>query len=219
MCIRDRVKKDLFPELNALHPDRVMNQTNGVTPRRWLKMSNRPLSSLITKTIGAGWEDDLDRLKGLETVSYTHLDVYKRQVQGGDSMNIAQAAAASGLPSKTIRYYEEIGLVRPQRGDNGYRRFDGKSLHKLTFLARARSLGFSIEECRALLALYEDQGRTSAEVKALTVAHLAQVRAKIAELHEMENVLSRLIESCAGDARPDCPILCDLAGAPACHRT
>lgn len=133
-------------------------------------------------------------------------------------MNIAQAAAASGLPAKTIRYYEEIGLVRPQRGDNGYRRFDGKSLHKLTFLARARSLGFSIEECRALLALYEDQGRASAEVKALTVAHLAQVRAKIAELHEMESVLSRLIESCAGDARPDCPILGDLAGAPACHR-
>ena len=134
-------------------------------------------------------------------------------------MNIAQAAAASGLPAKTIRYYEEIGLVRPQRGDNGYRRFDGKSLHKLTFLARARSLGFSIEECRALLALYEDQGRASAEVKALTVAHLAQVRAKIAELHEMQSVLSRLIESCAGDARPDCPILGDLAGAPACHRT
>jgi Cu(I)-responsive transcriptional regulator len=134
-------------------------------------------------------------------------------------MNIAQAAAASGLPAKTIRYYEEIGLVRPQRGDNGYRRFDGKSLHKLTFLARARSLGFSIEECRALLALYEDQGRASAEVKALTVAHLAQVRAKIAELHEMESVLSRLIESCAGDARPDCPILGDLAGAPACHRS
>jgi Cu(I)-responsive transcriptional regulator len=134
-------------------------------------------------------------------------------------MNIAQAAAASGLPAKTIRYYEEIGLVRPQRGDNGYRRFDGKSLHKLTFLARARSLGFSIEECRALLALYEDQGRASAEVKALTVAHLAQVRAKIAELHEMQSVLSRLIESCAGDARPDCPILGDLAGAPACHRS
>ena len=134
-------------------------------------------------------------------------------------MNIAQAAAASGLPAKTIRYYEEIGLLRPQRGDNGYRHFDDKSLHKLTFLARARSLGFSIEECRALLALYEDQGRASSEVKALTVAHLAQVRAKIAELHEMENVLSRLIESCAGDARPDCPILGDLAGAPACHRT
>ena len=134
-------------------------------------------------------------------------------------MNISEAAAASGLPAKTIRYYEEIGLVRPQRSDNGYRSFDGKSLHKLTFLARARSLGFSIEECRALLALYEDQGRASAEVKALTVAHLAQVRAKIAELHEMQSVLSRLIESCAGDARPDCPILGDLAGAPACHRS
>ena len=133
-------------------------------------------------------------------------------------MNISQAAAASGLPAKTIRYYEEIGLVRPQRSGNGYRSFDGTSLHKLAFVARARSLGFSIEECRALLALYEDQGRASAEVKALTVAHLAQVRAKIVELHAMERVLSGLIESCAGDARPDCPILGDLAG-PACHRS
>ena len=134
-------------------------------------------------------------------------------------MNIKDVAARAGLPAKTIRYYEEIGLIRPLRAANGYRVFRESDLHKLAFLARARGLGFSIEECRALMALYEDQGRASAEVKALTVAHLAQVRAKIAELHEMESVLSRLIESCAGDARPDCPILGDLAGAPACHRT
>ena len=131
-------------------------------------------------------------------------------------MNIAQAAAASGLPAKTIRYYEEIGLVRPQRGDNGYRRFDGKSLHKLTFLARARSLGFSIEECRALMALYEDRARASSDVKALAEAHLVRIADKIAELRAMEATLGALVHACAGDARPDCPILSGIAGKECC---
>jgi len=131
-------------------------------------------------------------------------------------MNISQVATASGLPAKTIRYYEEIGLIRPMRGENGYRAFRDSDLHKLAFLGRARSLGFSIEECRALLALYEDRHRASGDVKALAVGHLAQVRAKIAELHAMEATLSELVESCAGDSRPDCPILSGLAG-PACH--
>ena len=131
-------------------------------------------------------------------------------------MNISQVAQASGLPAKTIRYYEEIGLIRPMRGENGYRAFRDSDLHKLAFLGRARSLGFSIEECRALLALYEDRDRASGDVKALAVGHLAQIRAKIAELHAMEATLADLVESCAGDARPDCPILSGLAG-PACH--
>lgn len=131
-------------------------------------------------------------------------------------MNISQVAAASGLPAKTIRYYEEIGLIRPMRGENGYRAFRDSDLHKLAFLGRARSLGFSIEECRALLALYEDRDRASGDVKALAVGHLAQIRAKINELHAMEAALAELVESCAGDARPDCPILSGLAG-PACH--
>jgi len=131
-------------------------------------------------------------------------------------MNISQVATASGLPAKTIRYYEEIGLIRPMRGENGYRAFRDSDLHKLAFLGRARSLGFSIEECRALLALYEDRDRASGDVKALAVGHLAQIRAKIAELHTMEATLADLVESCAGDARPDCPILSGLAG-PACH--
>lgn len=131
-------------------------------------------------------------------------------------MNISQVATASGLPAKTIRYYEEIGLIRPMRGENGYRVFRDSDLHKLAFLGRARSLGFSIEECRALLALYEDRDRASGDVKALAVGHLAQIRAKIVELHAMEATLSELVESCAGDARPDCPILSGLAG-PACH--
>lgn len=131
-------------------------------------------------------------------------------------MNISEVAAASGLPAKTIRYYEEIGLIAPKRSANGYRSFQVKELHALAFLARARSLGFSIESCRALLALYQDQSRASADVKALTLDHLGHIRAKMAELQAMEAVLSKLIEACAGDARPDCPILGDLAG-PHCH--
>ena len=96
-------------------------------------------------------------------------------------MNIAEVAKAAALPAKTIRYYEDIGLIRPQRGANGYRHFRDSDLHKLVFLGRARSLGFSIEDCRALLALYEDQSRASGDVKALAVQHLQQVRAKMAD--------------------------------------
>ena len=97
-------------------------------------------------------------------------------------MNIKEVAARAGLPAKTIRYYEEIGLIRPLRAANGYRAFRDSDLHKLAFLGRARSLGFTIEECRALLALYEDQARASADVKALAQSHLEQIAAKIEEL-------------------------------------
>lgn len=126
-------------------------------------------------------------------------------------MNIAEAARASGLTARTIRYYEGIGLVRPARAENGYRVFDDSDVHKLVFLSRARDLGFSIEECRALLALYEDRGRSSADVKALALAHVAEIETRIRELHEMRKTLVRLIESCAGDERPDCPILAGIA--------
>lgn len=122
-------------------------------------------------------------------------------------MNIAQAGKAAGLPAKTIRYYEEIGLVQPLRGDNGYRQFRESDLHKLNFIGRARSLGFSIEDCRALLALYEDKARSSADVHALASQHLRAIRAKIAELRAMEETLGALVEACHSDARPDCPIL------------
>ena len=127
-------------------------------------------------------------------------------------MNISEVGEKAGLPAKTIRYYEEIGLIRPLRGDNGYRRFRESDLHKLAFVGRARSLGFSIEDCRALLALYEDQGRASADVRALAGRHLDQIAAKIAELQAMQAVLSDLVHACSGDARPDCPILSGLAG-------
>jgi MerR family copper efflux transcriptional regulator len=131
-------------------------------------------------------------------------------------MNISEVGARAGLPVKTIRYYEEIGLIRAARGPNGYRRFREADLHKLAFIGRARSLGFSIEECRALLALYEDKGRASADVKALAERHLAQIAAKIDELRAMQATLTDLVGACAGDQRPDCPILKGLADAGCC---
>ena len=126
-------------------------------------------------------------------------------------MNIGEVSKRSGLPAKTIRYYEDIGLVTPQRSANGYRRFAQSDLHKLSFLGRARSLGFSIENCRTLLALYEDRGRASSDVKTLALTHLSDIETKISALREMHATLSQLVHACAGDERPDCPILADLA--------
>ena len=125
-------------------------------------------------------------------------------------MNIGDVSARSGLPAKTIRYYEDIGLISPLRDTNGYRAFREKELHKLAFLGRARSLGFTIEDCRALLALYDDETRASADVKRIANEHLEQIETKIANLESMRDTLSHLIDECAGDHRPDCPILEDL---------
>ena len=127
-------------------------------------------------------------------------------------MNIKDVAEISGLPPKTIRYYEEIGLVRPGRSANGYRAFGDAEVSTLAFLARARSLGFSIEDCRALVSLYDDRGRASADVKALAEERLAQIDRKIAELQGLKATLGDLVHRCHGDDRPDCPILQDLAG-------
>ncbi|MFY9239440.1 MAG: MerR family DNA-binding protein [Roseovarius sp.] len=125
-------------------------------------------------------------------------------------MNISEASARAGLPAKTIRYYEEIGLITPGRGPNGYRRFSEANVHSLAFLGRARALGFGIEECRALLALYSDEDRASADVKRIAEEHLEAIEAKIALLAGMRDTLRELTHACAGDARPDCPILRDL---------
>lgn len=122
-------------------------------------------------------------------------------------MNIKDAGAQVGLPAKTIRYYEDIGLVTPDRAANGYRDFSAPHLHKLTFLAQARGLGFSIEDCRGLLALWEDQDRASADVRAIAKQHLAEIEAKIIGLQDMRATLADLVQSCAGNARPDCPII------------
>ena len=126
-------------------------------------------------------------------------------------MNIGEVANMADLPIKTIRYYEEIGLIKPKRSTNGYRIFRESDVHKLTFLGRARSLGFSIEDCRALLQLYENDTRASADVKKIAQEHLMCIEAKVKELQAMRNTLSDLIEACAGDDRPACPILSDLA--------
>ena len=127
-------------------------------------------------------------------------------------MNIGDAARQSGLPAKTIRYYEDIGLLNPARGNNGYRDYGVSDLHRLRFLRRSRSLGFSVDECRHLLSLYDDRERESAEVKQLAQAKLDEIDAKVAELQALRATLSHLVDSCHGDARPDCPIIDELAG-------
>jgi len=132
-----------------------------------------------------------------------------------DSMSIGAVSEKSGLPAKTIRYYEDIGLVTPPRQENGYRTYREQDLHKLRFLHRARSLGFTIQECRRLLSLYEDHDRASADVKALAQCHLDDIDTKIGELLAMKATLEDLVRSCRGDDRPDCPILEDLAATSA----
>lgn len=127
-------------------------------------------------------------------------------------MNVGDAARRSGLPAKTIRYYEEIGLVAPDRLANGYRDYSEEDLHFLIFLRRARGLGFGIEECRTLMALYRDKKRASHDVREVAVAHVAAIDEKISELQAMRTTLGQLIHACHGDARPDCPILDDIAG-------
>lgn len=127
-------------------------------------------------------------------------------------MNISEVAERSGVPSKTIRYYEGIGLITALRTANGYRAFRARDLHRLTFLGRARALGFSIEDCRTLLGLWEDRNRTSAEVRRVAEGQLARIDAKIADLEAMRATLAELIAGCKGDHRPECPILKSLAG-------
>ncbi|NMM42897.1 Cu(I)-responsive transcriptional regulator [Rhodospirillaceae bacterium KN72] len=127
-------------------------------------------------------------------------------------MNISEASKRTGLPAKTIRYYEDINLVVPDRHDNGYRDFSTDDVGMLHFLKRSRDLGFSIDDCRLLLSLYTDEHRTSAEVKSIAAKHLDEIRAKIAELESMHRTLSHLVHCCDGDSRPSCPILDSLAG-------
>ena len=128
-------------------------------------------------------------------------------------MNIGDVARQSGLPAKTIRYYEDIGLIKPLRDTNGYRAFRQSDLHKLAFLGRARALGFSIEDCRNLVELYQDEGRSSQDVKTIAKKHLGQIEDKVRDLQEMHRTLSHLIDACAGDHRPDCPILESLSAS------
>ena len=126
-------------------------------------------------------------------------------------MNIGQASKASGVTTKMIRYYDEIGLVRPSaRTDANYREYDEREINELRFIRRARSLGFSMPEITQLLSLWRDRGRPSREVKAIADRHLADLDARIAEMQAMADTLRHLSHCCAGDDRPDCPILEDL---------
>ncbi|KKB08990.1 Cu(I)-responsive transcriptional regulator [Devosia chinhatensis] len=128
-------------------------------------------------------------------------------------MNIGQAAEQSGVSAKMIRYYEQIGLITaPQRTESNYRVYGADEVHVLRFVKRARNLGFSVEETAALLALWQDKDRASLEVRNIAQAHIAALETKIAALQGMVKTLGHLAHSCHGDARPDCPILDDLAG-------
>lgn len=127
-------------------------------------------------------------------------------------MRIGDAAQRAGLPVKTVRYYAEIGLVRPARRDNGYRDYGTAEVRRLAFIGRARAFGFSIDDCRRLLDLYEDEHRAAADVKALAEAHLAELDAKLLELKTLREELSAIAGACKGDASPRCPIIEHLAG-------
>lgn len=127
-------------------------------------------------------------------------------------MNIGEASKASGVSAKMIRYYEQIGLIRPSgRSDNNYRVYGPDDVHVLRFIRRARSLGFSLEETEKLLALWQDRERESAAVKEVAVAHIADLERRIADMQGMVKTLKHLAHCCSGDGRPDCPILDDLA--------
>jgi MerR family copper efflux transcriptional regulator len=127
-------------------------------------------------------------------------------------MNISIVAERSGVSAKTIRYYESIGLIpSADRRTNGYRAYDTEDVHTLQFIRRARSLGFSVDEIRNLLDLWQDEKPASARVKALATQHLRELDQKIEELQSMRQTLADLVDRCRGNDWPDCPILKDLA--------
>lgn len=127
-------------------------------------------------------------------------------------MNIGEAASRSGVAAKTIRYYETIGLIpEAVRGENGYRDYAERDVEMLRFIHRARDLGFPVKDVAALLALWRDRSRSSAEVKALAARHVEEIDRKVAELQSIRRTLTDLMARCHGDRRPDCPILDDLA--------
>ena len=127
-------------------------------------------------------------------------------------MNIGNAAKRSGVPAKTIRYYEEIGLIpKAARTDGGYRDYSDQDVEMLRFIHRSRDLGFPVKEVAELLALWRDRSRSSAQVKELALHRIADIDTKIAELKSIRHTLTDLARRCHGDDRPDCPILEDLA--------
>jgi MerR family copper efflux transcriptional regulator len=133
-------------------------------------------------------------------------------------MNIGEAASASGVSAKTIRYYEAAGLIATAgRTGGGYRLYTQADLYVLRFIKRARDLGFSIERIRQLLDLWQDKSRASRDVKRLALDHVAEITAKIAAMRAVRDAVQELADKCDGDDRPECPILHDLEAAPAGH--
>jgi MerR family copper efflux transcriptional regulator len=147
------------------------------------------------------------------------IDIYRspqkkpqHQTDKETNMNIGEAAKSSGISAKMIRHYEAIHLIKPgTRSDAGYRTYTDKDLHTLRFIKRARTLGFSLDQIRDLLSLWNDAQRSSADVKAIALAHVTDLEKRIAELSEMRDTLQNLALSCSGDARAECPILQGLA--------
>jgi MerR family copper efflux transcriptional regulator len=128
------------------------------------------------------------------------------------AFNIGQAAQASGVSAKMIRHYESIGLIdAARRTEAGYRVYTDRDVHVLRFIHRGRALGFSLDQIRALLALWQDKQRASADVRALARTHIDELNRKIAEMEAMRATLEKLASSCHGDGRSECPILVDLA--------
>jgi Cu(I)-responsive transcriptional regulator len=136
-------------------------------------------------------------------------------------MNIGQAAKATGVSAKMIRYYESIDLVpHADRRESGYRDYGPPDLHRLGFIRHARDLGFSLERVRVLLGLWSDQDRSNAEVKAIALTHVLELEHRARQLRDMATSLRQLADACDGDGRPDCPIIAGLEtgqGVPACH--
>jgi len=126
--------------------------------------------------------------------------------------NIGQAASRSGVSAKMVRHYESLGLLPAvHRTDAGYRQYGDRQIHTLRFIRRARTLGFSMAEIADLLKLWQNQQRASADVKRIALAHVADLERRIAEMEAMRQTLAQLAHGCAGDSRPDCPILSGLA--------
>lgn len=137
-------------------------------------------------------------------------------------MNIGEASKATGISVKMLRYYEEIGLVRPAlRAHSGYRVYSDRNIAMLRFVRRARDLGFQVKQIAALLDLWQDATRASADVKTLALDHVRDLQRRRREIDQMIATLEHLADHCHGDARPDCPILTGLSAeeeAPAVPR-
>ena len=127
-------------------------------------------------------------------------------------MNIGEASKKSGLSVKTVRYYDEINLIKPIKNKaTNYRHYTTADLAKLQFIGKARRFNFSIKECKELLSLYENQNRSSKEVRNLTLTKIAEIDVKLTELENLREQLSHLVNCCKGNERPECPIIDELA--------